>query len=221
MTDARVPEALAREIAASLRPVRPLPSPGRRTVVLAPLSLAVLAAVPLLFELREDAGTIGFALLWGASLGEIAIALAILSAAVAESIPGQLYSPPGIAARVLGATGIVLAITLTTYAVSPASLTASVSTTYFRFCFTHVLQLAVVPLTGVAILLSKGITTRLVVAGALAGFGSGLISDAGWRVFCHMSDPAHVLTAHVAAIATMTLIAGMAGAVLARMPGGR
>ena len=35
---------------------------------------------------------------------------------------------------------------------------------------------------------------------ALYGAGAGLISDGGWRIFCHISNPAHVLAAHGLAV---------------------
>ncbi len=37
------------------------------------------------------------------------------------------------------------------------------------------------------------------------------MADAGWRLFCHFSAPAHVFGAHIAAVAA----SGLAGAVLA------
>ncbi len=40
---------------------------------------------------------------------------------------------------------------------------------------------------------------------------AGLMADAGWRLFCHFSEPAHVLGAHLLAI----IAAGLCGAVLA------
>jgi hypothetical protein len=48
-----------------------------------------------------------------------------------------------------------------------------------------------------------------VIAGALLGLGAGLIADAGWRIFCHFSEPAHVLSAHLAAIVMSTAIGSL------------
>jgi hypothetical protein len=37
------------------------------------------------------------------------------------------------------------------------------------------------------------------------------MADAGWRLFCHFSEPSHVLSAHLGGV----VIAALAGAVLA------
>lgn len=47
------------------------------------------------------------------------------------------------------------------------------------------------------VLAARAYPTRPVVAGALLGLGAGLMANAGWRLFCHFSEPAHVLSAHV------------------------
>jgi len=47
------------------------------------------------------------------------------------------------------------------------------------------------------VLAARAYPTRPVVAGALLGVGAGLMANAGWRLFRHFSEPAHVLSAHV------------------------
>ena len=36
------------------------------------------------------------------------------------------------------------------------------------------------------------------------------MADAGWRIFCHFSEPAHVLSAHLAAVIMSTMIGALA-----------
>jgi hypothetical protein len=55
---------------------------------------------------------------------------------------------------------------------------------------------------------------RPAITGALAGLGAGLFADSSWRLYCEVSDPAHVLTAHLGAVAVVTL-AGTAAGLLA------
>ena len=43
---------------------------------------------------------------------------------------------------------------------------------------------------------SRAFPLRPRIAGALYGLGAGLMADAGWRLFCHFSNPAHVFGAH-------------------------
>ena len=62
-----------------------------------------------------------------------------------------------------------------------------------------------------SVLAARAYPVRPVIAGAMLGLGGGLMADAGWRIFCHFSEPAHVLSAHLAAVVVSSLL----GAVLA------
>jgi hypothetical protein len=61
-----------------------------------------------------------------------------------------------------------------------------------------------------SILAARAYPTRPAVAGAMLGLGAGLMADAGWRIFCHFSEPAHVLSAHLAAVIMSTIIGAIA-----------
>ena len=68
------------------------------------------------------------------------------------------------------------------------------------------------PVLGLALWLAlRAYPLRAGLVGGLAGLGAGLVSDAGWRTFCHIADPRHVLSAHGAAVAALSV----AGALLA------
>jgi hypothetical protein len=45
------------------------------------------------------------------------------------------------------------------------------------------------------------------------------MADAGWRIFCHFSEPAHVLSAHLAAVIMSTIIGAMAALRYGRLRG--
>jgi hypothetical protein len=65
-----------------------------------------------------------------------------------------------------------------------------------------------------SVLAARAFPTRPAVTGALLGLGAGLIADAGWRLFCHFSEPAHVLSAHMGAVLMSMLIGSwLAGAI--------
>lgn len=67
------------------------------------------------------------------------------------------------------------------------------------------------PVVAIAsILAARAYPTRPALAGALLGLGAGLMADAGWRIFCHFSQPAHVLSAHLAAVVVSTAIGSLA-----------
>ena len=80
-------------------------------------------------------------------------------------------------------------------------------------CF-GVAALSGVPLVAAAgWLAARALPTRPALTGALYGLGAGLVSDAGVRLFCWVSDPGHVLVSHGGAIVTF-MAAGAAAATL-------
>jgi hypothetical protein len=105
----------------------------------------------------------------------------------------------------------MLAITGLTFVASPTHVPPLREHTYFRTCITQSLTLGLVPLGVAAALLGRGLLARPVVAGFLAGLAAGLLADSGWRLYCEVSDPNHVLTAHAGATAALTAIGALAG----------
>jgi hypothetical protein len=57
----------------------------------------------------------------------------------------------------------------------------------------------------------RAFPTRPVIAGGLCGLSAGILSDAGWRLSCWISEPSHVVGSH--GIAVLGLMA--AGSLLA------
>lgn len=83
-----------------------------------------------------------------------------------------------------------------------------------RFAGSAATALPVVALASV--LAARAYPTRPAVAGALLGLGAGLMADAGWRIFCHFSEPSHVLAADLAAAVMSAAIGSLLSVRLAR-----
>lgn len=203
-----LPPRLRDEVARNLRPVRPLAPPGRRAAVLAPLAGLLLAAVPLAWGLRDDAPAVGMLPLWAGSAIQVGLAFALVATALAESVPGRLHSPWRLASRAALGGGFMIVLTGVTFLLSPTHVPGLRDAAYFRICLTRSFGLGLAPLALAVLLLRRGLAARPVVAGALAGLGAGLLADAAWRLFCEVSDPAHVLAAHAGAV----VLLGVAGA---------
>ena len=207
MTD-RAPDSLRAAIGAGVR-VTPLPSPARRaTRRLVPAALIVLALVLAIWGLRADYDAVGPWRLWLASLAQVAVAIAVARVALAESIPGQ--RPPVRTHIAMAAVAVffVVALTEATFAASRTFVPAAWTSRFFWICFTHPVALGLPVLVLLAVMLRRGLISRPALAGALAGLAAGLVSDAGWRLYCHVSDPAHVLVAHAGAVLALST-AGM------------
>jgi len=77
---------------------------------------------------------------------------------------------------------------------------------YWMVCFRTPLVLGVPAMIVALVLAFRAYPTRPAVTGALAGLGAGLLSDGSWRTFCEVSDPVHVVSAHLASVAALTLL---------------
>jgi len=197
-----LPAGLRAEMEGSLGPVRPLASPWRRVLLPGIAGLLLLAAVPVVYGVRFDASEVGPLRLWGGSLVQIAVGLVLVARALAESIPGRLVG----ARRLVGTGGlglaVMVALTGLTFLASPTHVPPPpYGARYFQVCATRSLLLGLVPLLLGLLLLARGLLLRPVAVGALLGLGAGLLADASWRLYCEVSDPAHVLTAHLLAVA--------------------
>ena len=207
----RVPAALRRAVAETCAPVTPLATPARRATALVPWALLLGVVVLAVWGLRADYTEVGVWRLWGASAVQMVLAIAIASAAIAESMPGQRRALAGHLTLAGAAVAAVSATTLLTFAASGTVVPAALSARYFWICLTHPLLLGLPALAALGIMAGRGLTSRPIVAGALSGLGAGLVSDASWRLYCHVSDPGHVLVAHAGAILALTAIGAAGG----------
>jgi hypothetical protein len=208
MTDppAIPPPALRAAIAADFGPVRRLAPPVVRAAALVPLAVVLLLTAPAIFAVR-DASTLGWSWSWGASIAQAVLGLALVAAALRESVPGRSWPRPALVAWFVAAPLSVTIVAVASWSRSPVELTGGV---WFigSICFVAALVSAL-PATMLAVVLAvRAWPTRPAVAGWLAGLGGGLMADAGWRLFCHFSEPHHVLLTHLGGV----LVAGAAGA---------
>ncbi len=214
MIDDAAPPALRERIAADLAPVAPLRKPWLRAAATLPLAVLLLFAASTVYGLRGDAGRLGWALTWGLSTVELALGMLLIGFALREAIPGRVWSPPALAASLGAALGAVVFITLATWRVSPTRIVSESVAYVTSICFGYPLLAAVPVILFAGLLASRAFPLRPQIAGALYGAGAGLLSDAGWRLFCHYSDPGHVLPAHLGAVVAATLLGALVGRLL-------
>ena len=219
MTDARLPDLRA-EIARTLTPVTPLAAPGWRASVFLLLGAAACALVPVAYGVRRDAPVLGLSHLWLLSALQLGAATVLFRHALAESIPGRIASIRRLTLMVGLAAALVLAITAVTFGASPTRVPFLRDARYLHTCSSRTVMLGLPALALAGWLLRRGLTIRPVVAGAFAGLGAGLLADASWRLYCEVSDPQHVLTAHAAGIIVLAGLGALAGFVVqfARAP---
>jgi hypothetical protein len=214
--DARRSGAVVRgAILADLTPVRPLPAPLRRALVLLPAGVLLLAAQPLFYGLRGDAAALGVVRLWGLSAGQSLLGLLFIAAALREAVPGRpLPRTPLLFA--LGAL-VSVVVTFVTWQGSATVVPPGHVAFYWGVCFTRPVLIGF-PVMAIALALAwRAYPLRAALVGAFAGLGAGLMTDAGWRTFCHVSDPVHVLSAHLAAVLALSAAGAAVAALLDRL----
>jgi hypothetical protein len=206
--------ALRDEVARTLTPVRPLAAPGRRARVFLLIGAGGLALVPMAYGIRRDAAALGLSHLWVLSALQLGAAAALFRQALTESIPGRAASGRLIALALALAAALLVCITALTFEASQTYVPFLRDARYLYTCSTRTVLLGLPALALAGWLMRRGLTMRPIVAGGLAGLGAGLLADASWRIYCEVSDPIHVLTAHAAGIVTLSLIGALAGFVV-------
>ena len=202
----RVPAAVEAAIKSDLRPVRPLPSPARRALRLAPLVALTLIAASSVFALRGDAGTLGWVLTWGTSLTQAALALSLIALALHDAVPGRMLTRSAVWLAAGSVLGFSLVATWRTWSLSPTMILPGMVAWVGRICFVGTVVSALPLLAVAAMLASRARVVRPWSSGTLYGLGAGLGADAGWRLFCHFSDPMHVFATHTGGVLAATLI---------------
>jgi hypothetical protein len=199
------------EIVGSLAPVRPLGAPSRRVWLLIPLGLTMAASAPLLNGVRGDLTAYAPLLTWGATGVQALVGLWLLVLGFREAVPGRNVSWPVLSLATGFAASLVIAITLVTNAASPTVVAAARAWDYWIECVIGPLAIGA-PLMIVATLMTaRAFPTRPAITGALCGLSAAVLSDAGWRLSCWISEPSHIVSAHD--LAMLALTAG--GALLA------
>jgi hypothetical protein len=171
-----------------------------------PLAVVSLVAAPLVFDLRADAPQLGWVAGWGASVLQAAIGLLLIVASLRESIPGRQLSAVSVALGLAVPVVLVLTVTLAVWDLSQVGLPRTWWWTVGGLCLAGS-AVSALPLVAIgSVLAARAYPVRPVVAGALLGAGAGLIADAGWRMFCHYTEPEHVLSAHLGGVVVAAAI---------------
>lgn len=214
---ARVPPELLAAIAVDLRAVRRLAPPAVRALWMVPFALLLVMAAPATFSIRSDYAHLGFALGWGASIAQAAAGLAMIAAGLRESVPGRNWEVAPLAGLLCAPVAGVAALGMVTWMASGSPLLGPYLIIALA-CGVCSFASALPPVLLGTLLVQRAYPTRPAVAGALVGFGAGLMADAGWRLWCHYAEPSHVLVAHLGGVVAAALL----GAVLcARAAHGR
>jgi hypothetical protein len=209
--------AYREQIVSSLDPVRPLQRPSRRVWMLVPLGLLLAATAPLLHGSRGDLPAWSPLLTWGGSVPQSFLGLWLLALGFREAVPGR-----NVSARALTVAGVlvgllVVAITMLTAAASGTRTPAGREWQDWVECVIWPATLGA-PFMVVATLMAvRAFPTRPAIAGGLCGLSAGVLSDAGWRLSCWISDPGHIIGSHGLAMLSLAA-AGSILAVLADLP---
>ncbi len=206
----RPPESLRRAVAADLRPVRPLAPPARRALAVAAWAPIAAALVLAALGLRPDQSALGWPGLVMPVLVEVAVGLALIALALAESVP----------ARGAALTTALSMLGLATLAfVGQAAWTRGASagvavphplTSHGPSCFALQVAVGVPALALVAVLVARAAPLRAAWAGMLGGAGAGFLAEGVYHLHCPITELRHVLVWHAAAVLALALL-GLAG----------
>jgi hypothetical protein len=184
-------------------------------MAVAPFGIVLLVAAPLTFELRSDIARLGLLWSWGASALQAALGLGLVSAGLREAVPGRAWSSRILIWLIALPLAFLVGVTLASWERSPTTGPES-WWLVLLLCAAGAAASALPAVALGAVLAHRAFPSRPRVAGALVGLGAGLMADAGWRLFCHYSQPGHVLAGHLGAVA----VAMLAGAALMTGLGG-
>ena len=203
-----IPTELRSRIYADYIAVRALPSPWLRALWCAPFAVLAFLAAPVFFNVRSDAPELGWLRSWGASLIQLSAGFALLVAALRESIPGRSWNATALATWIVTPMAFAIALSLIGSEASPAMVQRQWWAVW-AMCLSGSAATALPVVALASVLVARAYPTRPAVAGLLLGIGAGVIADAGWRMFCHFSEPAHVLSAHLGGVALSAIVGAL------------
>ena len=182
-----------------LPPVRPLPSPWVRALWVLPLAVARVAGRADRFSTcaRTPSSSAGSAC-WGVSLVQSRVGFVVDRRGAARIDSGRDWSAGAIALWLGDADRDARRRDARQLGSEPGVRARGLVAGLACICFGGSAATALPVVALASILAARAYPTRPAIAGALLGLGAGLMADAGWRMFCHFSEPAHVLSAHLA-----------------------
>lgn len=201
-----VPTRLANEIERDWGAVKPLASPGTRALRLLPLGVVLLVASPLYWGWRSNLGQLSPWISWGLSAVEVLAGVAILLAAFCEAIPGRELSRRWLILLLTASAVLFVAVTLGTHSALPNVAPQGSEVRYVWECVGMAALFSVPALVVPTWLVARALPGRPALTGALCGLGVGLMEDSGVRLFCWVTEPAHVLLSHGTAIVLLMML---------------
>jgi hypothetical protein len=200
-------------------PVRPLRSPLERSLILAILAVALGALDLLATSLRTDLGKVPWAVAYGPALLELLAGAGALWLAMRWSVPGSGERFSRSSVLVATAMGLALAAALAAPHFVPQDhpgLCVGSAPGMGLRCTGWQLIIAVPILLVSLWFIFRGAAVSSAFAGALAGLGAGLISDAAMHLHCPAVDPSHTITWHLGAVALLAAAGALIGRLLPR-----
>jgi len=198
-------------------PVRPLRSPLERALLLAVLAVGLGALVLLATSLRTDLGKVPWAVAYGPALLELLAGAGALWLAMRWSVPGSGERYTRSSALLATAMGLALAAALAAphfVAGDHPGLCVGSASGMGLPCTGWQFLIAVPIFLASLWFISRGAAVSSVLAGALAGLGAGLLSDAAIHLHCPAVDPSHTVTWHLGAVALLTAAGALIGRAL-------
>jgi hypothetical protein len=205
------------QIAANLKPVRPLAPPSRRTWMLAPLGLLLAVTAPALTGGRGDLAAYSPALSWGVTAAQSLAGLWLLALGFREAVPGRNVSRSALGLASILTLSLIVGVTVLTNAASATVVAPGRELLYWAECVFWPMVVGAPFMILATLMAVRAFPTRPSIAGALCGLSAGILSDAGWRLTCWISDPVHILQSHGLAILGLAA-AGSLLAVIADRP---
>jgi hypothetical protein len=195
-------------------PVRPLRSPLERALLLSILAASLGALVLLATSLRTDLGKVPWAVAFGPALLELLAGAGVYWLAMRWSVPGsgERYSRSSV--LLVTAMGLALAAALAAphlVARDHPGLCVGSAPGMGLPCTSWQLLIAIPILLLSLWFILRGAAVSSVLAGALAGLGAGLLSDAAIHLHCPAVDPSHTVTWHLGAVALLTAVGALIG----------
>jgi len=204
-------------IVGSLAPVRPLARPSRRVWMLVPLGLLLAATAPMLNGSRGDLHAYSPLLTWGATGLQSLLGLWLLALGFREAVPGRNVSGRALMLASVLTALLIVAITVLTNAASATVVPVGREWRYWVECVVWPALLGAPFMVLATLMAVRAFPTRPAIAGGLCGLSAGVLSDAGWRLSCWISHPAHIIESHGLAMLSLAA-AGSLLAVLADLP---
>lgn len=199
---ARITDAIARDLGA----VTSLRSPSVSALVTLPVGLFVASIVLVLYGSRSDAAVLGLWPLLGPAFAMVAAAYALMVVALRERVPGASASRLWWVTLPLAAMLVHLGGALYTFRYTGPTADA-VAWSRQSVCLGHIALLGLPAVLAVFWLLSRGLTLRPRLAGAMGGVAGGVLSEGIFRLHCAWSEPSHIIPWHTGAI----LLSGVLG----------